>query len=240
MTRRANGTGNYAFPELPVGKYLVLISKAGFRPYASKEVSLSATQTVRFDDALEEEKNVKEGEEEEESGEEYYIDLMSRVDGSQWAHIVSGDTLKNLPVLGFSNGEGRLRNPLNSLWLTPGSLMIGQQYFGVSGAPGDTGSVRVEGQDANNGLMRNRTMATQPGVDAIEEFSIQAGNYPGIVEKNSNLFGVKWTNTDLAAVNDMTLKLPQINLYLGESVLLFGMMCGAVGTWKEGAWGGYG
>jgi dihydrodipicolinate synthase/N-acetylneuraminate lyase len=57
----------------------------------------------------------------------------------------------------------------------------------------------------------------------------QAGNYPGIVEKNPNFFGVKWTNTDVAAVNDLTLLLPQINVYLGESVLLYGMMCGAVG-----------
>ncbi len=175
-------TGNYAFPELPVGKYVVSISKPGFQPYASSEISLSATQTVRFDIALEAEKKEIKGEkaeeEEEESGEEYYIELMSRIDGSQWAHIVSGETLKNLPMLGFSYGEGRLRNPLSALWLTPGTQMGGRQYFNVSGAPDDTGSMRIEGQDANNGIMRSRTTVIQPGVDAIEEFSIQTGNYP--------------------------------------------------------------
>ena len=102
---------------------------------------------------------------------------MSRIDDSQWAHIVSGENLKNVPLLGFTSGDGRIRNPLYALQLTPGSLMTSQQYFRVNGAPGNTESIRIEGQDANNGIVPSRTMATQAGVDAVEEFSIQTSNY---------------------------------------------------------------
>jgi hypothetical protein len=171
--------GNYAFSELPSGKYIISISKTGFKPYTSEAIPVSETQTVRFDVAIEAEKKAKEGEEEEEeeAEDEYYIDLMSRVDSSQWAHIVSAEKLKNLPLLGFSYGEGRLRNSLNALHLTPGSLITGQQYFSINGAPSNTESIRIEGQDVSNGIMPSRTMATQAGADAIEEFSIQTSNY---------------------------------------------------------------
>jgi hypothetical protein len=171
---KTTSAGNYAFSDLPVGKYVISISVTGFKPYTSEAVSLSATQTVRFDIALEAEKKEKEGEEEEEGP---YIDLMSRIDNSQWSHVVSAESLKNIPLLGFTSGEGRIRNPLYALQLTPGSLMTNEQYFRINGAPGNTQSIRIEGQDANNGVVPSRTMATQVGVEAVEEFSIQTGNY---------------------------------------------------------------
>ena len=62
---KTTSTGNFAFSDLPVGTYVISISKTGFKPYTSEAISLSATQTVRFDIALEAEKKAKEGEEEE-------------------------------------------------------------------------------------------------------------------------------------------------------------------------------
>ena len=169
---KTTSAGNYAFSDLPIGKYVISISVTGCKPYTSEAISLSATQTVRFDIMLEAEKKAKEGEEEE-----YSVDLMSRVDDSQWSHIVSAESLKNIPLLGFTSGEGRIRNPLYALQLTPGSLMTNEQYFRINGAPSNTQSIRIEGQDANNGVVLSRTMATQVGVEAVEEFSIQTSNY---------------------------------------------------------------
>ena len=169
---KTTSAGNYAFSDLPIGKYVISISVTGCKPYTSEAISLSATQTVRFDIMLEAEKKAKEGEEEE-----YSVDLISRVDDSQWSHIVSAESLKNVPLLGFTSGEGRIRNPLYALQLTPGSLMTNEQYFRINGAPSNTQSIRIEGQDANNGVVLSRTMATQVGVEAVEEFSIQTGNY---------------------------------------------------------------
>ena len=47
----------------------------------------------------------------------------------------------------------------------------------VNGAPGNTASYRVEGQDATNGQVPATQAQTQPSVDAIQEVAIQTSNF---------------------------------------------------------------
>jgi hypothetical protein len=173
-------TGNYAFSNLPAGKYVVSTEAAGFKPYVSEEVLASTAQIMRFDIVLEAQIEPKpkkaEAESEEEEGTPSVSELQ-RLESGQWAHTIKGEALRNSPLLGFKSGEGRIRNPFYVVQLTPGSLMTNQQYFRINGAPGNTESIRIEGQDVNNGLRPSQTVQNQIGVDGVEEFTIQTSNY---------------------------------------------------------------
>src|SRR5438445_12951294 len=43
--------------------------------------------------------------------------------------------------------------------------------------PNSSQSIRVEGQDATNGMWRQQNQINQAGVDAIQEVAIQTSNY---------------------------------------------------------------
>jgi hypothetical protein len=174
-------TGNYAFANLPAGNYVLSTEVSGFKPYTSEEVQASTAQIMRYDIVLEPEavKQPKKDEEAEaeEEAEATPITELQRLESGQWAHIIEGATLGNSPLLGFKSGEGRIRNPLYALQLTPGTLMTNQQYFRINGAPGNTESIRIEGQDVGNGLRPSQTVMNQVGVDGVQEFTLQTSGY---------------------------------------------------------------
>jgi len=186
----STSTGNYAFPELPSGNYVITVSASGFMPYVSETISVTTGQTTRWDILLAAEEGTieqAEGEEEaEEEDEEYYEyeeeeevpePELVKLESGQIQDVVTGTELRSLPLFGFAAGEGRIRNPLYVMQLTPGSLMTNLGYLRVNGAPSNTQSVRIQGHDVNNGLMLSRTDVNQVGVDAVEEFSILSNNY---------------------------------------------------------------
>ena len=47
----------------------------------------------------------------------------------------------------------------------------------VNGAPGNTASYRIEGQDASNGQVPATQAQVQPSIDAIQEVTIQTSNF---------------------------------------------------------------
>jgi hypothetical protein len=176
----ATATGNYAFANLPAGKFVISTEAAGFKPYVSEEVIASTAQIMRFDIVLEAQvaqKPKKDEAESEADVEAAPISGLQRLESGQWAHNIKGETLRDSPLLGFKAGEGRIRNPYYVLLLTPGSLMTNQQYFRFNGAPSNTQSIRIEGQDVSNGLAPSQTVQNQVGVDGIEEFTIQTSSY---------------------------------------------------------------
>jgi hypothetical protein len=161
-----DSAGNYVFANLPPGKYEISVSASGFKPYVRKDLIVSGAQIVGLDVVIEKEN----------SDEAVEGPPPQRLDGQQM-HAIRGETLNNTPLLGFSTGEGRIRNPLYALQLTPGSLMTPLEYFRINGAPSNTESLRIDGQDVNNGFRLSNTVQNQVGVDAVEEFSILTGNY---------------------------------------------------------------
>ena len=167
---------------MPAGKYKVTSSPKGFAPYSHDDVTATTAQVTRIDIELE----TLETEEEEEKlsaeDEEFYYESEEEFtvqwsDSSQTMTPIQSGTLLNLPLLGFTSGEGRIRNPLYVLKLTPGSLISNLKYFRVNGAPSNTESIRIDGQEINNGFMLSNTVQNQVSVDAVKEFSIQTGNY---------------------------------------------------------------
>src|SRR6185295_536324 len=99
---------------------------------------------------------------------------LLKTESSDVSVNVSGDRLVNLGVLAIGNGVSSshgVRNPLAVSTLAPGTSFDPNLNIRVNGAPSNTESVRVEGQDVTNGVVTFAQAETQPSVDAIQELS---------------------------------------------------------------------
>src|SRR5262249_33379921 len=68
-------------------------------------------------------------------------------------------------------------NPLQVLAVLPGASFANENQLRINGMPSSTHSVRIEGQDATNGMYRQTNQNVQSSVDAIQEVAIQTSNY---------------------------------------------------------------
>src|SRR6202162_1413320 len=74
-------------------------------------------------------------------------------------------------------GSPPIRNPQAVAYLLPGAYVAPNAQMRVNGAPGNTASYRLEGQDASNGQVPATQAQIQPSVDAIQEVTIQTSNF---------------------------------------------------------------
>ena len=105
---------------------------------------------------------------------------LLKTESSDVSHNVTGDRLTSLPILpignGYSSSHG-VRNPMAMANLAPGTYFDPNLNIRVNGAPSNTESVRLDGQDATNGVVTFSQAQTQPSVEALQELSIQTSNY---------------------------------------------------------------
>jgi hypothetical protein len=59
----------------------------------------------------------------------------------------------------------------------PGAYYVPNSQVKINGAPSNTQSFRVEGMDATNQGFPYAAAQTQPGVDSIQEVSVQTSNF---------------------------------------------------------------
>ena len=166
---QSSSTGNYTFSQLPAGKYQMSSSVPGFKQFLRTGITVLVAQTLRIDISLEvgaisETVTVSEDA------------PLLRMDSGELSHNVASKTLNELPVLGFTGG---IRDPFAVTALIPGSLYTGGLggFVRVNGAPSNTQSVRIEGQDATDGIWTSYTSFTQPSVDSVEEVAVQTSNF---------------------------------------------------------------
>ncbi len=166
---QSSSTGNYTIGQLPAGKYQMSSSVPGFKQFVRTGITVLVAQTLRIDIALEV------GAISETVTVNADAPLL-RTESGELATNVAGDTLNELPVLGFS---GYLRDPYAVAQFVPGALYESGMIttIRVGGAPSNTQAMRLEGQDSTNGLFSTYTSWSQPSVDAIEEFAIQTSNF---------------------------------------------------------------
>jgi hypothetical protein len=166
-------TGNYTLPQMPIGVYEVTVSVAGFKKFVRQNVTVQATQTVRIDATLEV------GSAAESVTVNAETSLLKTESGDVSVNV-TGDRLVNLGVLpignGFSSSHG-VRNPMAVSTLAPGTYFDPNLNIRVNGAPSNTESVRVEGQDVTNGVVTFSQAQTQPSVEALQELAVQSSNY---------------------------------------------------------------
>ncbi|HSP69903.1 MAG TPA: TonB-dependent receptor [Bryobacteraceae bacterium] len=165
-------TGNYTLAQLPAGTYEMSVTVAGFKRFIRQNLTVQVAGTIRIDVVLEvgatsESVTVTEAA------------PLLKTESGELSHNVSTDRLNNLPAitLGNAGGLGNIRNPLQAVTLLPGTQFANDNTLRVNGMPSSTYSIRVEGQDATNGIHRQFTQVSQTGLDAIQEVSVQVSNF---------------------------------------------------------------
>ena len=165
-------TGNYTITQLPAGVYEVTVELPGFKKYIRQGVTVLAATTVRVDVALEV------GAASEEVTVSADAPLL-RTESGDLSHNIRTDSVDALPVLsiGAAAGSSGIRNPTAVAQLLPGAYVVPNTTVKINGAPGNTASYRLEGQDASNGQVPATQAQVQPSVDALQEVTILTSNF---------------------------------------------------------------
>ncbi|MCU1335836.1 MAG: hypothetical protein JWO19_1417 [Bryobacterales bacterium] len=165
-------TGNYTLSQLPAGDYELNVAVQGFKKYVRQGITVQVAGTLRVDVVLEvgattESVTVTES------------TPLLKTESGELSHNVSTDKLDNLPAITLGSGTsvGNIRNPLQAITLLPGTAFATDNTLRVNGMPSSTYSIRIEGQDATNGISRQSTQVNQAGLDAIQEVTVQTSNY---------------------------------------------------------------
>ena len=160
---QSTSTGNYALAQLPAGLYQISGMVPGFKQYVRTGITVLVAQILRIDIMLEV-GNIADTVTVEADA------ALLKTESGELSHIVAGDTLNNLPLLGF-NATSTIRSPYDVTQLVPGALFVGGLFstIRVNGAPANTEDFRIEGQDATNSMSMTQTAQNQPSADAIEE-----------------------------------------------------------------------
>jgi len=172
----ASATGNYVIP-VPVGKYTLTVTVTGFKKFVRENLVVTVATDVRQDVKLEV------GAVSDTVTVSDQAPLL-KTESGEVSHNVTIEDANNLPVLtlgggasAFSNGFGNIRDPLAVSQLLPGVRYGADAGLSVNGLPASTEAIRIEGQDATNGMWNQITQINQSGVDAIQEVSVQTSNF---------------------------------------------------------------
>lgn len=164
-------TGNFVV-SVPAGTYELTVTVTGFKKYTRTGIQVNAASQVRQDVVLEVGAT---------SESITVVDTTPalKTESAEMSTVVKSDTANVLPVLtiGTGGGFGSIRNPLAVTALLPGVQYSSNFNLRVNGLPSNTGTIRVEGQDASNGIWRQITDINQQGQEAIQEVAIQTSNY---------------------------------------------------------------
>jgi len=169
----SSATGNYTISQLPAGNYDVSTSAPGFKKYTRSGLTVEVAQTLRVDIALEVGAAT-------DSVTITAAATLLNTESGDVRHDIRSETLDDLPVMGIGAGQAGsagIRNPNAMVNLIPGTFFIANSEVRINGAPDNTQSFRIEGQDASNTGTPGVAAQTQPSVDAIQEIAIQTSNY---------------------------------------------------------------
>ena len=151
-------TGNYTLAQLPAGTYELSAILPGFKRFLRSGIIVSVATVLRIDIALEVGA----------AGESVTVEAASpllKTESGELSHNITSDQADSLPVLTLSGAVGttlgNVRNPLQILNLLPGASFANENQLRVNGMPSSTHSIRIEGQDATNGMYRQINQGVQ-------------------------------------------------------------------------------
>lgn len=166
-------TGNYTLGQLPAGVYQLSVELPGFKKYSRQGITVLVAQTLRIDVRLDV------GAATDEVTVSADAPLL-RTESSEVSHNVAAKIMDDLPILGIGgtqSGSAGIRNPYAMVNLIPGTAWVPNSNVRVNGAPSNTQSFRLEGQEASNTGTPGVQAQNQPSVDAIQEVAIQTSNF---------------------------------------------------------------
>jgi hypothetical protein len=183
----STSTGSYTIVQLPVGVYEISAAVPGFKKYVRTGITVEVAAILRIDIPL------------EVGGSTESITVQAdapllRTESGDISHSVTVQAMDDLPILGIGAGQAGsagIRNPYAVTQLIPGTMWQANAQVRVNGAPNNTQSFRIEGQDASNTGTPGVPAQTQPSVDAIQEVAIQTSNYaPEYGQVGGGMFNV--------------------------------------------------
>src|SRR5438093_1334399 len=165
-------TGNYTLAQLLAGTYERSVDLTGFRKFVRPGIIVEVARVTRIDATLQVGAAAEAVTVQAESP-------LLKTESGEVSHNIGTDQLNSLPVVTLPGvgGLGNIRNPLQAVTLLPGAYFANDNTLRINGMPNSSQSIRVEGQDATNGLWRQQTQINQAGIDAIQEVAVQTSNY---------------------------------------------------------------
>lgn len=175
----ASGTGNYVIP-VPVGKYQMTVIVPGFKKYIRESVQIQVASATRQDVVFElcafnDTVTVTD------------TAPLMKTESGEIGHTVTTDEVNQLPVLTIAGGGvfgatqmGNVRNSLQESILSPGVAFSNDRAIVVNDMPGNSETIRIDGQESTSSIWKAAQQNSQGGVDAIQEVAVQTSNY-GIV-----------------------------------------------------------
>ena len=166
-------TGNYTIAQLPPGGYSLTVDVAGFKKYEQKNIVVQSAQTERLDIVMQVGS----------SSETVTITAeaaLLKTENAEVSSNITAERMNELPLNFAGLGTGNVRDPYVFINLAPGSqfTVSGISFIlRVNGAPANSETIRVEGQEADNTLQPGSPHQTQVSVETLEEVSVQTSNF---------------------------------------------------------------
>lgn len=175
-TAASSATGNYAIPDLPVGRYRVTVSLAGFKTWIRSGVLVTSGEATRIDVVL------AVGEVAERV-EVFGGTPALQTESAQVSSSMERTQVEDLPIpVGQIQG---VRTPLSLMIMLPevrtdtGEGSGNTPSMRIGGGQSSGWSVNVDGQRIETGwrnLLSEQRLLTPP-VDAVEQFRVDMGSY---------------------------------------------------------------
>ncbi len=171
-TAQTGQTGEYAFPDLPVGTYQVGIKQTGFKEFLANSVELHVSSTAVVNAQL------QLGAATEQITVEANA-VQVQTTSAQLGEVVNGQQVRELPLNGRSFAQLTLLQPgvaaRDGLNTRDKGLLSGVD-MSVNGNPVTNNLWLLDGAN-NNDLGSNRTILIYPSIDAIAEFNFLRNSY---------------------------------------------------------------
>jgi hypothetical protein len=171
----SSATGNYTIPNLPTGTYELSVTVPGFKKLVRAGLVVQAAQTIRVDGTLEvgsatESVTVTEAA------------TLLKTESGELSNTVATKTMDTLPLLSVGQNSSGIRNPFNLVALLPGAYYQPSPSFTgptvrINGGVSGSEKVLIDGMDATNILGQGANQQGQPGMDSIQEWTVQTSNY---------------------------------------------------------------
>ena len=171
----SSATGNYTIPELPSGTYELSVSVPGFKKLVRPGLIIQAAQTIRVDATLEVGN----------ATESVTINAeapLLKTESGELSNTIATQTMDTLPLLSIGTNSSGIRNPFNLVALLPGAYYQPSPPFTgpvvhINGSPSGSETLLIEGMDGTNILGQGANQQNQPGMDSIQEWTVQTSNY---------------------------------------------------------------
>jgi hypothetical protein len=171
----SSATGNYTIPNLPTGTYDLTVTVQGFKKFVRPGLIIQAAQTIRVDGTLEV-GNASE------SVTVTDTSPILQTESGELSNTVATKTMDTLPLLSVGQNSSGIRNPFNLVALLPGAFYQPSPSFTgptvrINGGVAGSEKVLVDGMDGTNILGQGANQQNQPGMDSIQEWTVQTSNY---------------------------------------------------------------